>query len=268
MNTTANNNIESKNRSVYVTVSNGIVQDVFPDRDTAIKDMRRHVYNTLVGCCGGKVEGGGETCCVVSYQGKERNDICMVVPLDPNKPDHREAYNAQRDRLGLPELPAITEAEEIKVGDKVRHNLTGDRVATVTGIRRVQGYKWEGEITVYRLDFGESVKGPFGMEMNGGEYKREALTPCTPDEREHEGETLTASLNVIFASREDYERGKLLFDSEGASRLWAADWADNRQSILFCDAMPLDDLERDVRSELDDQGFENYATVDGEEMWV
>lgn len=65
--------------------------------------------------------------------------------------------------------------EGVKVGDKVRHNLTGDRVATVTGIRRVQGYKWEGEITVYRLDFGESVKGPFGMEMNGGEYQREAF---------------------------------------------------------------------------------------------
>lgn len=69
--------------------------------------------------------------------------------------------------------------KQIKVGDKVRHNLTGDRVATVTGIRRVQGYKWEGEITVYRLDFGESVKGPFCTEMNGGEFLREAFTPCT-----------------------------------------------------------------------------------------
>ena len=66
--------------------------------------------------------------------------------------------------------------EQIKIGDKGRHNLTGDRMATVTGIRRVHGYKWEGEITVYRLDFGESVKGPFGMEMNGGEYQREAFT--------------------------------------------------------------------------------------------
>jgi len=86
--------------------------------------------------------------------------------------------------------------------------------------------------------------------------------------REHEGETLTASLNVIFARREDYERGKQLFDSEGASRLWAGDWDDKRQAIKFCDAMSLDDLERDVRSELDDQGFESYATVDGEELWV
>lgn len=86
--------------------------------------------------------------------------------------------------------------------------------------------------------------------------------------RWHEGKVLTASLNVIFATREDYERGKQLFDSEGESRLWAGDWDDKRQSIEFCDAMPLDDLERDVRSELDAQGFEDYATADGEEMWV
>lgn len=86
--------------------------------------------------------------------------------------------------------------------------------------------------------------------------------------REHEGKVLTACLNVIFATREDYERGKQLFDSEGESRLWAGDWDDKRQSIEFCDSMPLDDLERDVRSEMDAQGFENYATVDGEEMWV
>ena len=79
---------------------------------------------------------------------------------------------------------------------------------------------------------------------------------------------LTACLNVIFATREDYERGKQLFDSEGESRLWAGDWDDKRQSIEFCDSMPLDDLERDVRSELDALGFENYATVDGEETWV
>ena len=86
--------------------------------------------------------------------------------------------------------------------------------------------------------------------------------------REHDGKTLTASLTVVFGNREDYERGKQLFDSEGESRLWAADWMDDRLAIVFDDAMPLDDLERDVREELDAQGFEGYATVDGEEMWV
>ena len=86
--------------------------------------------------------------------------------------------------------------------------------------------------------------------------------------REHDGKILTANLTVVFGNREDYERGKQVFDSEGESRLWAGDWDDKRQLIEFCDSMPLDDLERDVRSELDAQGFENYATVDGEETWV
>ena len=86
--------------------------------------------------------------------------------------------------------------------------------------------------------------------------------------REHDGKTLGASLNVIFASREDYERGKQLFDSEGPSRLWAADWTDERQAIEFYDAVPLEEMERDVRSEMEAQGFENYTIADGEEVWV
>ena len=86
--------------------------------------------------------------------------------------------------------------------------------------------------------------------------------------REHEGKVLTVCLNVIFATREDYERGKQLFDSEGASRLWAGDWDDKRGAIEFCESGTLEETEREVREELDRLGFENYATIDGEEMWV
>lgn len=85
----------------------------------------------------------------------------------------------------------ITEAEGIKVGDTVKHNWTGDDVATVTAIRRTYWDAQDGEVYVFRLDYGQqttgvfrSVLGPFQMEMNGGEYRREALTPCTPDGRE------------------------------------------------------------------------------------
>ena len=86
--------------------------------------------------------------------------------------------------------------------------------------------------------------------------------------REHDGKTLTASLTVVFGNREDYERGKQLFDSEGESRLWAADWDDKRGAIEFCESGTLEETEREVREELDRLGFENYATIDGEEMWV
>jgi hypothetical protein len=86
--------------------------------------------------------------------------------------------------------------------------------------------------------------------------------------REHDGKTLTASLTVVFGNREDYERGKQVFDSEGESRLWAGDWDDKRGAIEFCESGTLEETEREVREELDRLGFENYATIDGEEMWV
>ena len=86
--------------------------------------------------------------------------------------------------------------------------------------------------------------------------------------REHDGKTLTASLKVVFGNREEYERGKQLFDSEGAGQLLAGDWDDNRGAIEFCESGTLEETERMVRDELDRLGFENYATIDGEEMWV
>ena len=63
----------------------------------------------------------------------------------------------------------------IKVGDKVRHNFS-EVVATVTRVRTVLWSKEDGYVPVFRLDFGHSVKGPFQIEMNGKEFRREALT--------------------------------------------------------------------------------------------
>ena len=69
----------------------------------------------------------------------------------------------------------ITEAEGIKVGDKVRHNKH-EEVATVTAIREAFVNGCDGYRYLYTLDFGQSVKGPFDMELNGGEFLREAFT--------------------------------------------------------------------------------------------
>ena len=77
----------------------------------------------------------------------------------------------------------ITQAEGIKIGDKVRHNKH-EEVATVTAIREAFVNRCDGYRYLYTLDFGQSVKGPFGVELNGGEFLREAFTPCTPDGRD------------------------------------------------------------------------------------
>lgn len=76
---------------------------------------------------------------------------------------------------------AITEAEGVKVGDKVRHNKH-EEVATVTAIREAFVNRADGYRYLYTLDFGQSVLGPFQVELNGGEFLREAFTLCNPSE--------------------------------------------------------------------------------------
>ena len=83
-------------------------------------------------------------------------------------------------RLYFEPVEDVKEAEGVKVGDKVRHNKH-EEVATVTAIREAFVNRCDGYRYLYTLDFGQSVKGPFDVELNGGEFLREAFTPCTPD---------------------------------------------------------------------------------------
>lgn len=69
------------------------------------------------------------------------------------------------------------------VGDQVRHNQSNE-IATITAVRKVVWWKYEGEVNAYTLDFGHSVKGTFGIELNGGEYREEALTMIEPKAKE------------------------------------------------------------------------------------
>ena len=90
----------------------------------------------------------------------------------------------------------ITEAEGVKVGDKVRHNKH-EEVATVTAIREAFVNGCDGYRYLYTLDFGQSVKGPFDVELNGGEFLREAFTlqeasEIKPKASDSELESLTA----------------------------------------------------------------------------
>lgn len=64
---------------------------------------------------------------------------------------------------------------EYQAGDRVRHTQTG-AVATVTKVRTAFVNIVRCRRRLYTLDFGKSVKGPFGYEMNGGEFMAEALT--------------------------------------------------------------------------------------------
>ena len=90
---------------------------------------------------------------------REQNDACIS-----SAESRRDKANGQ-----------ITEAEGVKVGDKVRHNKH-EEVATVTAIREAFVNRCDGYRYLYTLDFGQSVLGPFQVELNGGEFLREAFT--------------------------------------------------------------------------------------------
>lgn len=82
----------------------------------------------------------------------------------------------------LQETGEIKEAEGIKVGDKVKH-VWSDKVATVTAIRKGYWDASDGEVWLFTLDYGKDTKGewktvlgPFKMELNGKEFRRQALT--------------------------------------------------------------------------------------------
>ena len=119
----------------------------------------------------------------------------------------------------------ITEAEGVKVGDKVKHAWS-DEVATVTAIRKGYWDASDGEVWLFTLDFGKDTKGewktvlgPFKMELNGGEFRREALTlqPASvisdPDGREFRDFKTWNGMTVKAEERQKWTK----FFAEGIS---------------------------------------------------
>ena len=109
---------------------------------------------------------------IYEYDGKP---TVNVVILDADGKRHCAHWSF----FTLQEASEITEAEGVQIGDKVRHNKH-EEVATVTAIREAFVNRADGYRYLYTLDFGQSVKGPFDVELNGGEFLREAFT-IVPD---------------------------------------------------------------------------------------
>ena len=128
---------------------------------------------------------------IYEYDGKP---FVSVVILDAEGTRHAAHWSvftlepaSEIKPAGTQTAQAITDALEVKIGDKVRHNKH-EEVATVTAIREAFDNVCDGYRYLYTLDFDQSVKGPFGVELNGGEFLREAFTPCTPDTISTDGE--------------------------------------------------------------------------------
>ena len=167
--TVNNNNIESKNNQEFFTKGK---------KYRCIKSVKGDFTK-------GKVyEQSSDP---TQWYGYFRNDkgIHHVWP-QPAQIDHScELYDMKPEdidpRLYFEPVEEIIQAEGVKVGDKVRHNKH-EEVATVTAIREAFVNRCDGYRYLYTLDFGQSVKGPFDVELNGGEFLREAFTLCNPSE--------------------------------------------------------------------------------------
>lgn len=89
---------------LWITIDNGVAGDIFKDWGMAVSNLQRHVYNTLQDCCGGEIHRESATRYQAYFEDEDEWEVSEVIPFDPSKQSHREAYEAQRDRLGLPEL--------------------------------------------------------------------------------------------------------------------------------------------------------------------
>lgn len=110
--TTVTVNREEEKPLAYIAYCRGIAQDIFTDWGKAVADLSRHVYNTLQDCCGGKVSKESESRYQVYFKKSDEWEVCEVVPVDLNRPQDREAYKAQHERLGLPALETLSEITE------------------------------------------------------------------------------------------------------------------------------------------------------------
>ena len=160
----------------------------------ALAQMPYKIGDTVTSCYGdtGRVvemypEVTGDTDnphLIYEYDGKP---FVSVVILDAEGTRHAAHWSvftlepaSEIKPTGTQTAQAITEAEGVQIGDKVRHNKH-EEVATVTAIREAFDNVCDGYRYLYTLDFGQSVKGPFDVELNGGEFLREAFTPVQAD---------------------------------------------------------------------------------------
>ena len=91
---------------LWITIDNGVAGDIFKDWGMAVSNLQRHVYKTLQDSCGCKINRESATRYQAYFEDEDEWEVSEVIPFDPSKQSHREAYEAQRDRLGLPELSA------------------------------------------------------------------------------------------------------------------------------------------------------------------
>ena len=88
-----------------------------------------------------------------------------------------------------------------------------------------------------------------------------------PDDCKPEEPVKMGVLQVFFNDREQYERAKTIYDSEGESQFWAGDWNDEFRMIEFAEAGELDTLEKALTEDLEHFNLTGYH-FEGKVTWA
>jgi len=80
-----------------------------------------------------------------------------------------------------------------------------------------------------------------------------------PDSDEGDGLKDISVIVVSFSDAENFKKAQQLFDSEGPSAFWAADWDEDARTIEFAECNSADVLEQALRQEMTTAGIEGFS---------
>lgn len=78
---------------------------------------------------------------------------------------------------------------------------------------------------------------------------------------EDEDDNTVAVVVLQFDDDDNFKKAQRIFDSEGESKYWAADWNENTRTIYFTDGGDLQSLSADLIKELDQYGIMGYTRI-------
>ena len=219
--TTVTVNREAEKPLAYIAYCRGVAQDIFTDWGKAVADLSRHVYNTLRDCCGGEVSKESESRYQVYFKEADEWEVCEVSPIDLNRPQDREAYKAQCERLGLPALEnsgEITEANALQEASEITdpegrefRDFTTWNGKTVKAEERQKWTKF----------FAEGISNKVNFGGNGSTYKHNA-GKIRVSIAYRNGSKRAEDMSYCVSWYEETDKGTKLRECENGVSIWQA----------------------------------------------
>ena len=189
---------------------------------------------------------------IVSFASWNNEDYgTLHLSMAPATTDEQEARKAFEENIEYARRVAANEEDDL--GNGMTYDVTVHQYDTDAEISREtdneeERYAAKVLMDVHEIDTDDSDE---------DDYLR----------REPVEEVKMGLLRVFFNDREQYERAKTIYDSEGPSQFWAGDWNDEFRMIEFAEAGELDALEQALTADLESYGLTGYH-FEGEVAWA